>query len=271
MPKANHMNIVPKATIDWLLDPENPSVRYLTLTKLIGRSERNTEVREARSAIMRSGAVPNILDLQERAGYWGKPDSFYTAKYQGTVWQLITLAELGADGRDERIQRACEFVLAHSQDPQSGGFSQKRAKRAGGGLPSDVIPCLTGNLVWSLQLLGYASDERIDAGVIWLTRFLRFDDGDSAPPSDFPYIRWEMCYGRHSCSMGVVKGLKALSAIPPVKRSKGSRKNNFTFSIPSRGQLSHLLNRGILEISRIFLRFRSIVDNTFDPELGTKM
>jgi hypothetical protein len=30
----------------------------------------------------------------------------YIAKYTGTVWQLIVLAELGADGGDERLRRA---------------------------------------------------------------------------------------------------------------------------------------------------------------------
>ncbi len=212
------------ATIDWLLEPDNPAVRYLTLTELVGRSSRDQQVREARTAIMRSGVVPAILERQEIGGHWGKPDSFYTAKYRGTVWQLIVLAENCANGRDARVRQACEFILAHSQDPASGGFSYQRAKRAGGGLPSGVIPCLTGNLVWSLLRLGYLGDERVDHGIEWLTRFLRFDDGESAPPRDWPYARWEMCYGRHTCFMSVVKGLKAFAAIPAERRSATVRR-----------------------------------------------
>jgi hypothetical protein len=173
---------------------------------------------------MRTGVVPRILELQEPEGCWGKPDSFYTGKYRSTVWQLIILAEHRADGRDARVRRACEFILAHSQDPASGGFSQKRAKRRGGGLPSEVIPCLTGNLVWSLLRLGYQDDERVWHGIDWMTRHLRFDDGGSAPPREWPYERWEMCYGRHSCLMGVVKGLKALAAIPEARRSSAVRR-----------------------------------------------
>ena len=212
------------ATVDWLLEPENPSVRYLTLAEILGRSARRPEVREARAAIMRTGVVPAILARQEAGGYWGKPDSFYTAKYRGTVWQLLILAEHLADGQDGRVRRACEFVLANSQDPASGGFSYQRAKRSGGGLPSGVIPCLTGNLVWSLLRLGYLGDQRVEHGVEWLTRFLRFDDGDSSPPRDWPYARWEMCYGRHACFMGVVKGLKALAEIPVGRRPAAVRR-----------------------------------------------
>ena len=35
---------------------------------------------------------------QSSQGYWETPDHFYTAKYKATVWQIIILAELGADG-----------------------------------------------------------------------------------------------------------------------------------------------------------------------------
>jgi 3-methyladenine DNA glycosylase AlkD len=223
MPATAPLDRAYAGTINWLLEPENPTVRFLTLTALLGRSLRHPETREAHASIMRTGVVPAILARQDAGGHWGKPDSFYTAKYRGTVWQLIILAEHFADGRDARVRRACEFVLTNSQDP-SGGFSQQRAKGSPGGLPSGVIPCLTGNLVWSLLRLGYLGDERVDRGVEWLTRFLRFDDGDSAPPHDWPYNRWEMCYGRHTCFMGVVKGLKALAAIPADRRSAAVRR-----------------------------------------------
>jgi hypothetical protein len=79
-------------------------------------------------------------------------------------------------------------------------------------------------MVWSLLRLGYLGDERVQRGIDWLTRFLRFDDSDSAPGQDWPYSRWEMCYGRHSCFMGVVKGLKALAAILEEERSAAVRR-----------------------------------------------
>jgi hypothetical protein len=140
------------------------------------------------------------------------------------VWQLIVLAEHRADGHSKPIRRACEHILAYSQDPETGGFSMHRAKRSGGGRPSEVIPCLTGNMVWSLLRFGYLDDPRVESGIQWLTRFLRFDDAESEPPADWPYRRWEMCYGRHACSMGVVKGLKALAEIPEEKRPPAVRR-----------------------------------------------
>lgn len=214
---------VDASTLDWLLEPADPAVRWLTLTALLGRSARGREAVEARAEIMRTGVVPAILDRQSAEGCWAGPDSFYTAKYGGTVWQLMILAEHYADGRDARVRRACEFILTHSQNRACGGFSQKRAKRTGGGVPSDVIPCLTGNMAWCLLRLGYQKDQRVQHAIDWLTGYLRFDDGDSAPPADFPYNNWEICYGRHSCFMGVVKGLKALAEIPADRRSPAVR------------------------------------------------
>lgn len=57
---------------------------------------------------MTTGPVQAILDAQHRDGYWVKPGSGYAPKYTGTVWSVIFLAQLGADGDDARVRAACE-------------------------------------------------------------------------------------------------------------------------------------------------------------------
>ena len=42
----------PSKVIDWLLGEENPPVRYLTLTRLLGRSAASAEVRRAKARLM---------------------------------------------------------------------------------------------------------------------------------------------------------------------------------------------------------------------------
>ena len=163
--------------------------------------------------------MPRILAAQQADGHWEGPDRFYTAKYRGTVWQLLILAELGADGADERVRAACEAVLRDAQDPDSGGFSTDRSKKAGGGLHSMVIPCLTGNLAFSLIRLGMLDDPRVQRAVDWITTYQRFDDAEGDAPTGWPYDRLEMCWGRHTCHMGAVKALKALAEIPPERRT----------------------------------------------------
>jgi len=168
---------------------------------------------------MSEGAVPCILAAQQADGHWEGPDRFYTAKYRGTVWTLLILAELGADGADARARAACEAVLRDAQDPDSGGFSTERSKKAGGGLHSMVIPCLTGNLTFSLIRLGMLDDLRVRRAVDWITAYQRFDDAEGEAPTGWPYDKLEMCWGRHTCHMGAVKALKALAEIPPERRT----------------------------------------------------
>jgi hypothetical protein len=205
--------------VAWLLASDDPSLRFFTLTQLLGISPDNPQAAATRAEIMTTGAVPAILSAQGDDGHWEGHDRFYTAKYRGTVWQLIILAELGADGSDERVRRGCEAILRDAQDPISGGFATERAKRTGGGLSSRVIPCLTGNMVWSLIRLGMLDDPRVQHGLEWLTTYMRFDDGEGDPPTGWPYDPFEMCWGRHTCHMGAVKALKALAEIPPQRRS----------------------------------------------------
>ena len=211
--------------IDWLLEDNNPSVRYLALTDLLGKSKDDAEVVAARRDIMAKGSVAQILAKQDQGGTWDKPDGFYTAKFRGTVWQLITLAQLQADGGDPRIQQACLFILESSQDRESGGFSMHRGIQTGGGRASEVIPCLTGNLTWSLLRFGCLDHPAVARAIRWIITYQRFDDGIDSPPRGWPYDRWEMCWGRHSCHMGVVKALKALAEIPPSLRSKDVKRS----------------------------------------------
>jgi hypothetical protein len=208
------------SVLDWLLEESDPAVRLFALTRLVGESEAGPKARAARKALMRAGPVAAILERQSEGGFWGDQSRFYTDKYGGTVWQLLVLAELGADGDDRRVRAACEFILEHAQDRESGGFAVNASAKAGGGRHSEVIPCLTGNMAYSLQRLGYGEDERFRRAIEWICAYQRADDGASAPPNTWPYDRYEACFGKHSCFMGVVKSLKALAAIPRETRGK---------------------------------------------------
>jgi len=206
--------------INWLLEKENPSVRYYTLTDLLERKSEDSEVKEVKQQIMKTSIIPKILSKQNPKGYWGIAEDFYVrSKYKGTVWSLIILAELGADGNDKRIKNACEFIFKNSQNLKNGGFSSARAS-SGGGVAGRVIPCLTGNMIWSLIRFGYIDDLRVQNGIKWILNYQRFDDGIQNLPENWPYKAFKSCFGKHSCHMGVVKSLKALAEIPEYKKNK---------------------------------------------------
>jgi hypothetical protein len=202
----------------WLLEEENPSVRYFTLRDILDRPEDDPDVVSAKRAIMKTGMVPAILKKQSKPDYISDYPKFYTNKYKGLVWSLIVLAELGAEASPE-IKSQCEYLLNASQETSDGGFSMHTSAKSGGGRISEVIPCLSGNMVWCLIRFGYLNDSRLQKGIDWITTYMRFNDGVKTDPQVPPYDRYEPCWGKHTCHMGVVKALKALSAIPQGERT----------------------------------------------------
>ena len=249
-------SVLKSDAIDWLLEEDNPSVRYFALIDLLDIDSTDETVKIAKDEVMQRGVVPKILSRQNEKGYWVGPKRFYSAKYKGAVWQLIILAELGAEKEDKRVKKACEFILEYSQDHESGGFSIWHSIRKGGGRHSGVIPCLTGNMVWSLIRLGYLEDSRVKDGIRWITTYQRFDDGVSTRPKGWPYDKATNCFGKHSCHMGVVKTLKALAEIPIAKRSMEAR---FTIENAVEYLLQHHIYKRSHNLNRIskpgWLRF----------------
>lgn len=215
----NWKTVLKADSTNWLLEEENHSVRYFALKDIFDKPEDDKLVQDARREIMRSGLVSGILQKQQETEYIRAYPRFYTNKYKGLVWSLIVLAELGAEAIPQ-IKEQCEYILNNSQEPRDGGFSQNIAVRTGGGRITEVIPCLTGNMVWSLIRFGYLDDPRLQRGIDWITRFMRYNDGIENDPQIPPYNHYEMCWGAHTCHMGVVKVLKALSVIPMGKRTK---------------------------------------------------
>ncbi|MFX0142490.1 MAG: nitrogen fixation protein NifH [Candidatus Hodarchaeota archaeon] len=205
--------------IEWLLEDDNPSVQYFTLTDIMDKEKKAIEVIESREKIMLEGIVPKILRKQKEGGYWVNKENFYVyTKYKGTVWSFLLLAELNADGKNQRIKQTCEFILNNSQDRESGGFSV-HGNENNGGIKNQVIPCLTGNMIWALIRFGFLKDPRVQHGIEWILKYQRLDDGIETAPKGWPYDRFKNCWGKHTCHMGVVKNLKALTEIPRNKRS----------------------------------------------------
>ncbi len=194
-----------------MLEEENPSVRYFTLMDILDKPEDDPEVKQAKQEIMQTGMVPAILQKQQEPVYLQAYPRFYTYKYKGLVWSLIVLAELGADA-SAQIKEQCEYILNYSQETADGGFAMNSALNTGGGRICEVIPCLTGNMVWSLVRFGYIDDPRLQKGVDWLTRHMRFNDGAEDIRRSLRITERKLL-GKHTCHMGVVKALKAFSVI----------------------------------------------------------
>jgi hypothetical protein len=166
--------------IPWLLEPENPSVRYQTLTDILGRPADDPEVLEARAAIPACSPVVELLAAQKRDGYWVKRD-YYLPKNYGTFWVLSVLADLGLTAEDEHIRRGCEFIFTYQRE--NGAFCRRRRIQGRGIVWDDQPgPCTHARIVRFLIQFGYAGAPRIRpvrpvrAAIDWLLATQR-DDG----------------------------------------------------------------------------------------------
>ncbi|MGA2112596.1 MAG: hypothetical protein ABSG98_10690 [Anaerolineales bacterium] len=97
---------------DWLLGASTPSIRYLTLTGLLGYSSEDLRARRARQDILRRGPAVAILGRQTPSGSWKREHSFYTPKYFSTHWSMVLLAELDVKPGDRRFRKGSEYMLA---------------------------------------------------------------------------------------------------------------------------------------------------------------
>jgi len=229
-----------KSLIEWLLEKDNPSVRYFTLRDILGKEENDSEVKEARAAIASYKVIEKMLSKQKPEGYWEDPDNPYLPKYKSTYWQVMILGQLGMDKSDKRVQRACGFILNLQLD--EGGFSSYNEKRAlaeydwmrsRAALKEKLQPsseswaqslviehqysCLTGNVCAALLRIGYSTDPRVIKALNWLAKVQNRDGGWLCP-------YWKVhIRDKHSCFYGTICPLEAFSEVPREKRTAEMR------------------------------------------------
>ncbi len=200
--------------LPWLLekDPENPGVRLFALRDIISLEQDDPEYMQAQAKVMESGPVPEILDAMEPEGYWSIKERPY-AKYRGSSWQIIFLADLGADPADERVKLAGEWLLKSMRSSKGGlGFSESKTW--------GPIHCFNGNVTSSLLALGHWGDEQLRDALDWTARSVLGRDLNGYPKfgTNGPGFGCSI-NGSLPCAWGAVKELKALSFVPVEGRS----------------------------------------------------
>lgn len=195
--------------LPWLLeeDAANPGVRYFALRDLLDRPEHDPDAREARAALMRTGPVPAILARQQPDGSW------VGAKYTGSFWQAIFLAELGASPTDPRVRAAGERLLAETRT-RDGGFGYPGVKTV------TVVHCGNALEAWALQRLGFGGDLRVGAAIDWAARAIlggggvRFFASATSGPGFACGVNL-----KQPCGWGATKAARALAEIPTAERT----------------------------------------------------
>jgi hypothetical protein len=206
--------------IPWLLEPQDPGVRYLALRDLLKLSSDDPELQTAQRAAHTHGPIAAILDAMHPQGYWARAGAGYNPKYTSTDWSLITLAQLGASlTMDIRIATACEYLLTNALTKQ-GQFSMD-------GSPSRTIDCLQGNLCTALVGLGCV-DPRLELAFEYMARSVTGEGIAPAEDREAP-LRFYPAKcgpgfacgynGQMPCAWGAAKVVLAFSHWPADRRT----------------------------------------------------
>jgi len=144
------IDTVPAETLAWLLDASNPAVAVLARRTLLGEPD------DAATAALWARRneyepVAAILEAQQADGSWMDTHHDYQ-KYGGSLWQLVFLGELWADGSDVRVARGAEYAFSR-QKPDGGWSANPKA--------TYEMPCLTANVGRGLARMGWARDLRV--------------------------------------------------------------------------------------------------------------
>ena len=203
--------------IEWLLEENQPSIRYLTLTELLDRPDDSAEVRSTRDKILETGWVAEILGKQAPGGWWVSEEDLYRPKYLATNWMLLTLSDLAVSRKDPRVARACELWIKRFAK-SDGGF----------GVENDMKSelCLVGNTTRALVKFGYEDHPQVQSAFRWLVREQRENGG------------WH-CWGKR----GVIDGWEGMSAFAAYPRQKWTRSQKRAVERGAEFYLSHELHR----------------------------
>lgn len=198
------MSEVKNGVIDWLLEEDNPSIRYRTLTELLDRPVDGPAVVQAKGWIQDSKAVQAILKRMHPDGYWLQKkastgemigDGVEYGSYATTHFVLGYLAELGLDRSHPEVARAAERYLSLQQP--DGNFWHD-------------FSCLNGYNLRTFLQLGYRQDPRVQKTIDLMLGRDRFDNGYLCNLHEGKFKTREV----KSCIRGSAKMLMAFAELP---------------------------------------------------------
>jgi len=177
--------------LSWLLQEDNPPVRLLALTRLLGRSRPDAEVQDTRGHLMEYSVTQEILAHADAIWASG-PRMFWS--YKGKHWNTIYLGHFVADGHDPRIAPGVQQLL-HER----------------GWVRPDCFQCMTACILAAFRRLGYGDHPVVVEETEALAQRL-LDDGGIDCTAMNPSLLAR-------CYMALPKLLLCFAEVPAEERS----------------------------------------------------
>ncbi len=179
--------------VNWLLEHDNPPVRYLSLINLLKKTETDSNVLYTRPKIKEYTVSKEILSQSDK--FLGEHKNLkWEWNYKNKYWQIIFLSQFLAGGKDPRIARGVNEILDNL----------KWIKKSG-------AQCLTASILSALNRLGYNNHPVVSREIETLAKRIIADKG---------IICNEMNNSLYSdCYMAQPKLLLLFADIPADKRT----------------------------------------------------
>jgi len=215
---------IPTNVTKWLLEEENPSIRYRTMRELQELPESDPELQLAKNQISSYQPVKNMLEAMHPDGYWEQINPRSKISYgkdveymrDTTHFILAYLAELGMTREDPKIEKAASRYLS-LQQPDGDFFRH--------------FSCLYGMNIRTFMLLGFKDDPRLNKTINLMKKSIRYDNGYLCDTHEGKRKRRPV----KSCVRGSAKVLYSLGELPELWDESFSKKI-----------VEYFLNRNIL-------------------------
>lgn len=157
--------------IDWLLEPDNPSVKHRTLVELMGKNNEDSQVQVIKHRIIDSQPVKKLLDTMHPDGYWLQKnprtgeilgDEVVYGAFGTTHYCLSYLADLGLNKSNVQVKKAADRYL--NLQKKDGDFYRH-------------LSCLLGYNIRTYIMLGYRDDPKLQRSIDLLLNTSRPDGG----------------------------------------------------------------------------------------------
>lgn len=191
------LDFIKRDPVPWLLDPANPSARYLTLRDIFKKSPVALHAEQQR--IVQWPPIQEILQHWNRYHFWGRAYDPYYGSQVGNFGTLYLLAQLGMPRRPE-LASVCENLI------ETGRAEDERFTP--GKTRASPWLCYTGMALRSLWHFGYGDDLRVRAARAALLQVILL----RPELLDCPMVNG-------SCRSGLVKALDALLCLPLAQRT----------------------------------------------------
>jgi hypothetical protein len=150
--------------VQWLLESGEPWTRYRTMVDLLGHSDNDSQVQNARKDMLAHPWIQGMID--EAAAWPGYPLKRHNdAKHP--IYKLSTLADFGIKAEDAGMSNAIELVMSHQS--REGPFQVVvNIPKAFGGTDEDQwtwMLCDSPTLLYALLSYGLGEDARVKQAV----------------------------------------------------------------------------------------------------------